>query len=208
MIEYLPPLLLAWSIQITGVLSPGPSVARILGIATSQGRGPALVTVLGIGTASIVLSLATVLGMAAIFAQVAELMTIVRFIGAAYLLWLAYGAFRKAITPPTLEIGTPARSSTGRLWLAGFLLQVTNPKAILFWLAIAAIGGVGEAPTPVVAVFITGAFVISVAGHGLWALVFSAAPIRRAYLAARRPVETLLGTFYAFAAFKLATARS
>lgn len=203
--EYLPQLLLAWSIQLTGVLSPGPSVALILGIAVGQGRAAALITAFGIGTASILLSLATVLGLAALFAQAAEVMTLVRFIGAAYLLWLAYGAFRKAIAPPELRIGAVA---SGRLWLSGFLLQLTNPKAILFWLAVAAVGGVGTAPPHIVALFVAGAFVNSAGGHGLWALALSAAPVRRGYQRLRSPIEAALGAVFTFAAFRLATERS
>lgn len=206
--EYLPELLLAWSIQLTGVLSPGPSVALILGVATTRGRGPALITALGIGTGAIVLALATVVGLTAVFAQVAEVMTFVRIAGASYLLWLAYGAFRKAMSPPALNIAEVPKSNMARTWMAGFLLQISNPKAIFFWLAIASLGGLGAAPLPVIALFVAGAFVNSFCGHGAWALILSAKPIRNAYQSARRPIEALLGSFYVFAAYRLATARS
>ena len=82
------------------------------------------------------------------------------------------------------------------------------PKAILFWLAIASLGGIGDAPWHIVALFVLGAFVNSVTGHGAWALLLSAAPVRRAYQAARRGVEATLGAVFAFAAFTLATARN
>ena len=205
--DYLPELLLALSIQATGILSPGPSVALILGIAASQGRAPALITAVGVGTGSIVLALATVIGITALFAQMAELMTLVRYIGAAYLLWLAWGAFRKALNPPPLKIEAVAGRSARKLALTGFLLQITNPKAILFWLAIASVANIGGAPVEVSALLVLGAFVNSVAGHSLWALVLSAPPIRRGYLGARRPVEAVLGSFFAFAAYKIATER-
>ena len=94
--HYLPQLLLAWSIQWMGVLSPGPSVMLILSVATSQGRAPSLVTASGIACGTIILATATVLGLASLFAQVAELMVAVRLVGAAYLLWLAWKAFRNA----------------------------------------------------------------------------------------------------------------
>ena len=50
--EYLPQLLLAWSIQAMGILSPGPSVALILGVATSRGRLPSVVTAFGVACGS------------------------------------------------------------------------------------------------------------------------------------------------------------
>ena len=173
MLEYLPALALAWSIQLTGTLTPGPAVALILGVAAAQGRRSALILCVGIACASIVLSVATVLGLAAAVAQVAELMVVVRILGAAWLAWLAYGAFRRALNPPPLRTSTEGHRHPLVLARTGFALQVLNPKAIAFWLAIAAVGGIAGAPWPVIATFVAGCFVVSFCGHGVWALLFS-----------------------------------
>lgn len=207
MTEYLPQLLLAWSIQWMGVLSPGPSVALILGVATRQGRLASMITAFGIACGSIVLSLATVLGIAVIFAQVAEIMTVVRFAGAAYLLWLGWCAFRKAVHPPELTFEAGSRGSAIRVGLSGFLLQISNPKAIMFWLAIASLGGAGEAPWPVIAFFVAGTFINSFAGHGGYAWLLSSALVRSAYARGQRWIEGALGCFFVFASYKLATQR-
>ncbi len=205
MSDYLPELLLAWSIQWMGVISPGPSVALLLGVATTQGRAASIVTAFGIACASIVLSLATVLGITAAFAQVADIMTVIRIVGAAYLAWLAYKAFRRAATPPQIgAVAMPARSAW-RTGLTGFVLQLSNPKAIFFWLAIAAVGGLATAPWPVIAVFVVIAFVNSFVGHGAYAWVLSSAPIRKVYDRIRRWIDATLGCFFAFASYKLAT---
>ncbi|SPH24580.1 Threonine efflux protein [Defluviimonas aquaemixtae] len=207
--EYLPQLMLAWSIQVTGILSPGPSVALILAVATSHGRLPAVTTAFGVACGSIILAGATVIGISALFAEVAELMTVVRLIGAGYLLWLAWHAFARAARPSELSVAASiSRRSPWRTALAGFFLQVSNPKAILFWLAIAALGGAGDAPWPVLALFVAGAFVNSFLGHAAWALFLSSGPFRRAYFRARRGIEAALGAFFAFAAFNLAMGRS
>ena len=205
--DYLPPLFLAWSIQAVGIASPGPSVALILGVATGQGRAPSLITALGVACGSAVLATATVVGLAALFAQVAELMTIVRFAGAAYLAWLAYKAFRKAAHPPALDVAAVKRESAWRTGLAGFALQVSNPKAIMFWLAIASLGGVGDAPLPVVVLFVVVSSINSFIGHGAYALLLSSGPVRRAYGRIRRWIEGALGCFFLFASFKLATTK-
>ena len=205
--EYLPQLLLAWSIQAMGILSPGPSVALILGVATSRGRLPSVVTAFGVACGSIVLAVATVVGVTAILAQVAELMTVLRFAGAAYLAWLAVKAFRNAASAPKLVVERIGRESAWRTGLAGFALQISNPKAIMFWLAIASVGGVGEAPLPVVALFVLVAFLNSFLGHGGYALLLSSGPVRSAYVRARRWIEAGLGCFFLFASVKLATAR-
>jgi threonine/homoserine/homoserine lactone efflux protein len=205
--EYWPQLLLAWSIQAMGILSPGPSVALILGVATSRGRLPSVVTAFGVACGSIVLSVATVAGVTAILAQVAELMTVLRIVGAAYLAWLAWKAFHNAVSTPKLVVQQVGRESIWRTGLAGFALQISNPKAIMFWLAIASVGGVSDAPLPVVALFVAVAFLNSFLGHGGYALLLSSAPVRGAYAQARRLIEAGLGCFFLFASVKLATAR-
>ncbi len=207
MAEYLPQLLLAWSVQLMGVVSPGPGVALILGVAVSQGRLPSLVTAFGIACGSIILSVATVVGIAAIFAQVAELMTVIRLVGAAYLAWLAWKSFRIAANPPVLRITPVSARSAWQTGLTGFFLQLSNPKAIFFWLAVASVGGVGDAPLPVIVLFVAGAFVNSFAGHGGYALLLSSTPFRSTYQRFRRWIEGGLGCFFLFASYRLATTR-
>ncbi len=190
-----------------GILSPGPSVALILGVATSRGRLPSLVTAFGVACGSIVLSVATIIGLTALLAQVAELMTVLRWAGAAYLAWLAYKAFRNAASATKLTVEKVGRESVWRTGLAGFALQVSNPKAIMFWLAIASLGGIGDAPLSVVVLFVAVVFLNSFIGHGAYAVLLSSAPARNAYGRARRYIESGLGSFFLFAGFKLATTR-
>lgn len=206
--DYLPKMLLAWSIQWMGILSPGPSVMLILGVATGRGRFPALTTAFGIACGSIILSTATVLGIAVIFAQLAELMNVVRFVGAGYLFWLAYKAFGKAVNPPPLTIEVHRDSDLWRTVISGFMLQISNPKAIFFWLAVAGVGGVGDAPAPMVGLFIAVAFLNSFAGHGAYALLLSSTPVRALYQRFRSWVEGFLGCFFIFAGYKILTSRT
>ena len=87
--DWLPNLAIAWTIQITGILSPGPGVAMLLGIGTTRGRAASLRACLGIAIAAIILATITVLGLATIWAEAAFDITAIKFIGAAYLSWLA-----------------------------------------------------------------------------------------------------------------------
>ena len=202
---FLPGFIAAYAILLVGASSPGPAVAMLLGISTTQGRGPAMVTCLGIATGSMTINLLTMLGVGLLLSQAAWAMTLLRLIGAAYLIWLAWGAFRKMLNPPDVTVDATAVQPIPALFAKGYLLQVTNPKAIAFWLAIAAVGAVEGAPVPVVAAFVTGAFVISFAAHAAWALVLSSRLVRSAYASGRRWVEAGLGSFFTFAAVKLAT---
>ena len=205
--DHLPQLMLAWSILLVGVLSPGPSVMLILGVAMGQGRGAAVATALGVACGSMTLSIATVLGLSIIFAELAHAMEIVRFAGAGYLFFLAFKSFGKMLNPPPLAPLTPGLRSFRRQVAGGYLLQVSNPKAIMFWLAIAGVGGVGDAPAPIVLLFVAGSFLMSFTGHGAYALLLSSSMVRAGLTRFRRVVEAALGGFFVFAGVKLLTAK-
>jgi threonine/homoserine/homoserine lactone efflux protein len=202
---YLPGFIAAYAILLVGASSPGPAVAMLVGIATEQGRGPSLMAALGIAVGSMTLNILTLLGVGLLLSQAAWAMSALRVIGSAYLVYLAYGAFRKAISPPKLTPADMTPRAPWRHFAHGYLLQVTNPKAVAFWLAIASVGAVEGAGFGITLLFVAGAFVISFGCHAAWGLALSARPLRSAYAKARRGLEALLAGFFFFAAFKLAT---
>lgn len=205
---YLPGFIAAYSILLVGASSPGPSVAMLIGIATSEGRAPALLATLGIALGSVTINILTMLGVGLILSQVAWGVSAMRINGSAYLLWLAYGAFKKMLHPPLFQSVATSQRTPLKYFLVGYLLQVTNPKAIAFWVAIASIGATDGGSAGIIALFIAGAFSISFLCHGAWAFALSSSPIRVAYTAARRWIEAALGVFFSFAAYKLATSES
>lgn len=205
---YLPGIAAAYAILFVGASSPGPSVALLVGIATEQGRTPALIATLGIALGSMTINVLTMLGIGLFLSQMAWAMSLLRIAGAAYLLYLAYGAFRKAIHPPEMQPMKPIHGVRLRHFTTGYLLQVTNPKAISFWLAIASIGAVENAKAAIVVLFVAGAFLISFTGHGIWAVALSLDPVRKAYVAWRRWIEVTLGGLFVFFSYKLVTAES
>lgn len=210
MIEFAPffsGFIAAYAILLVGASSPGPSVAMLIGLATSEGRGPALIATAGIALGSATINILTMLGVGLLLSQAAWAMTGLRIIGAAYLLYLAWGAFKKMRNPPDLEPLDVKRRSAWRHFMVGYLLQVTNPKAIAFWLAIASIGATAGGGIGIVLLFIAGACTISFICHGAWAMAMSARSIRVAYSRARRWIEGALGVFFVFAAYKLATTK-
>ncbi|MEL7282543.1 MAG: LysE family transporter [Pseudomonadota bacterium] len=101
---YLPGILTAYSILLVGASSPGPAVAMLLGISTTQGRTQSLIASLGIATGSMTINVLTMLGIGLLLSEAAWAMTALRIIGASYLIWLAWSAFRKAIDPPSVQV--------------------------------------------------------------------------------------------------------
>lgn len=204
-LPFLPGFLAAYAILLVGALSPGPSVALLLGIAVAQGRASALVASGGIAVGSVCINLATLAGVGLLLSEAAWALQSLRLLGGAYLAWLSYCAFKRALNPPVVTVAKAAPGALWRQFLTGFLVQTTNPKSIAFWLAIAAINATHGGGAGVIAAFVSGAFVISFVCHGAWALTLSCSPVRRAYQRARRRVEAALGLLFAFFAFRLAT---
>jgi len=203
---YISGIFAAYAILLVAASSPGPAVALLVGIATAHGRTPALVATLGISLGSMTINILTMLGVGIVLSQAAWAVNVLRVIGAAYLLYLAYGAFTKAFRPPSLNILELKHPSITKQFFTGYLLQVTNPKAISFWIAIASIGAVDGAPHLIVSMFVAGAFLISFCCHGAWALALSINSVRRGYVAIRRWIEGTLGCLFTFFAYRLVTA--
>jgi threonine/homoserine/homoserine lactone efflux protein len=115
------------------MLIPGPNLALIVANTVSRGRPAGFATLAGT-TAAMVPQLAlTCLGMTALIAGAAEAFSALRWLGVAYLVYLAYRAF----TAPDEDLGhvAPQRLPLRRLALRGFLVSLSNPKTLFFFAA-------------------------------------------------------------------------
>jgi threonine/homoserine/homoserine lactone efflux protein len=97
--------------------------------------------------------------------------------------------------------------SLRRLYFKGFLLHVTNPKAIFVWISMVSLALPAGAPSSVMAIFIAGCLTIGLLSLNVMALMFSAAPVVKAYRKARRWIEGGMAAFFAFVGVKLLLAR-
>jgi threonine/homoserine/homoserine lactone efflux protein len=116
------------------LLTPGPAVLFIVARSIEQGRLAGLVSDLGIHAATIVHVLAATLGLSALLASSALAFSIVKYAGAAYLIWIGLKKiFGRAVAA---EVGTASkRFGYGRLFRDGFIVNLLNPKTALFFLA-------------------------------------------------------------------------
>lgn len=117
------------------IMIPGPSVLFVLGRSISLGRRGGLLSVLGNALGMLPAIAAVALGVGAIVSESVVIFTIVKVVGAAYLVFLGLQAIRhrKARAMPD---ATTAPRSTFRLLLEGFVVGVTNPKTIAFFVAV------------------------------------------------------------------------
>lgn len=209
LVAYLPDLLLLYAAFALAVASPGPSTMMIMSTAMKLGRIPALSLAMGVSAGSFTWGLLAAAGVSALIAAHASALQVIKLLGGAYLMFLAWRSARSALTrdAPQATDETLVREPLRRLMLRGYLMHLINPKAILGWTAIIAIGLPGQAPGVVLVAILAGCLVISLTLNCSYALVFSSAPMAAAYRRLRRWIDVTLAGFFAFAGVKLLSAR-
>jgi len=115
-------------ITIILLLTPGPIVTLVVATSASKGLRAGLITVAGTSTGNAILLATIAFGLGFILANVSLAFEAMRWIGAAYLIWLGIQAWRGA------GEATPASPDRLQFW-RGFLVAISNPKAIAFYTA-------------------------------------------------------------------------
>lgn len=122
-----------FGIAVLLALSPGPDNLFVLTQSMLWGRSAGLWVVLGLCTGVLGHTLAVSVGLAAVFAASEAAFLAVKLAGAAYLLYLAWGALRSGAA--TGEQARPPRQTGGQLYRRGIIMSLTNPKVTIFFLA-------------------------------------------------------------------------
>lgn len=206
---YLPQLAIAWTAYLIATASPGPAIIAIIATSVSQGRRAGLALSLGVLTGSYTWAILTTSGLSALIRTYGHAIVVLKIVGGCYLLWLAWNAFRSALKNAEAYRAQIALRplSPRRQYLKGLGIHLTNPKAIFSWIMLTSLGMPPGAPTGVMVAFIAGCMATGLVVFLGFALVFSLGPVHRAYLKSRRAIEAVMAGFFAFAGFKLLTAR-
>lgn len=188
-------------------LAPGPDNIFVLTQSALRGRGPGLIIMLGLCTGLIVHTLAVAVGVAIIFQTSALAFSLLKFCGAGYLLYLGWQAFRS----PAAELQGEGNGglSCGALYRRGIIMNITNPKVSIFFLAfLPQFADPGRGPVAPQLLLLGGLFIVATI------LVFGAIALLAGTLGQwlkRSPraqgfLNKIAGTVFLALAIKLATA--
>ena len=128
-----------WAFMLASVvliLIPGPSVLFVIGRSLALGRVGGLLSVLGNAIGMLPLVAAVALGVGAIVAQSVVLFTVIKFAGALYLVYLGIQAIRHRADAAAAVNGDAPPRPHWRQLAEGFVVGITNPKTIAFFVAV------------------------------------------------------------------------
>ncbi len=128
----------AWAFALAAfalIILPGPSVLFVIGRSLSLGRKGGLLSVVGNALGMLPAIVLVSVGIGAIVAESVQVFSIIKFVGAAYLIYLGVQAIRHR-SDHAEAASTAARPSGFRLLREGFFVGVSNPKTIVFFVAV------------------------------------------------------------------------
>ncbi|WP_456385448.1 LysE family translocator [Desulfolithobacter sp.] len=137
--EYFNEFLTVALVHLLAVASPGPDFAMVLRQSLVAGRQAALWTSVGIGTGILIHVAYALMGLGLIISRSIELFSIIKLAGGAYLLYVGWKSLRSRPDAPATNQAVPGQTREYTAWQAfrtGFLTNVLNPKATLFFLSL------------------------------------------------------------------------
>lgn len=197
--------------HLLAVASPGPDFALVLRQSLRHGRRTAVWTSAGIGTAILVHVTYSLLGLGLLIRGSELWFNVVKYAGAAYLAWLGIQSIRSQPRQAGADTDAPA---SGRpppergAFATGFLTNVLNVKATLFFLSLFVLVISPQTPKAIQAAYGLWMAFATTAWFVLVSLVFTRDEIRRRFLRHGHWIDRVLGVvFLAFAASLVVTKR-
>jgi len=118
------------------VAIPGPTVLLVISYALAHGRKSATATVLGVGLGDFTSMTASMLGLGAFLLTSATHFTVLKWIGAAYLIYMGVRLWRAPVGPANAaEAKETAETKPWRIFLHAYVVTALNPKGIIFFIA-------------------------------------------------------------------------
>ena len=188
-------------------IAPGPDNIFVLTQSALYGRTAGVLVTLGLCTGVIVHTGAVALGVAAVFSTSALAFNVLKILGAGYLLYLAWQAFRAGVSQ--IDDGTGEVLNRRQLYFRGVIMNITNPKVAIFFLAFLPQFADPERGSLPLQIFLLGAmFVLSallVFGGIAWFAGYLGDWLRRSKRA-QLVMNRVAGTVFAALALRLAVA--
>ncbi len=174
--------------------SPGPANISNAAIAMRHGRRASLIYGLGLSVALVIWGTLAATGMGAVLQASAWLLAVLKVLGGCYLLWLAWQSGRSALRKEAAEVG---EIGVGRWFWRGLILNLSNPKSVIAWMAALSMG-LDPADTAL-SVLLTTLVCVAVAflNNLSYSLIFSMGGMMAVYRRCRRWIDGASAALFA-----------
>lgn len=134
----MPPLESFLAVAVAGLAlsaTPGPSMLYVLSRTVGQSRSAGFASAIGLCLGGVLLAIATAWGLGAVFMTFDELVLALKYLGAAYLVWLGVGMIREARATAQADLAATSvtQKPLAQIMWQGVLVELLNPKTVLFF---------------------------------------------------------------------------
>jgi threonine efflux protein len=181
-------------------ISPGPANLAVMNVSMRSGKLHGLSLGAGIVSGSVCWGMIAALGLSTFLSTNAYAFTIVKTLGGLYLCWMAYKALSSARkkTSDLLMESEYINESLGKSYLQGFIIHITNPKAVFAWASVMTLGLQPDvAVWSLALILIAGGCTLQAIVVGGYAVIFSTKTMMSFYGRSRKKIESVLGILFA-----------
>jgi RhtB (resistance to homoserine/threonine) family protein len=204
---YLPEFLTIVVAHALAVASPGPDFALVLRQSLAHGRRPAVWSSIGIGCGLSFHIAYCILGLGYFLKNTPAALSTVQYLGAAYLTWVGIQALRAQPRTGDLELKGADAPNNRAAWLTGFVVNLLNPKAALFFISLFALGVDPRTPKGVQVGYGVWMTLATIAWFCFVSIVFTREAVRRRFLRQGHWIDRALGVVFIGFAVSLLFAR-
>ena len=196
--EALSVLVPVFAVFIPALILPGPDFVGVVRSSVTRGTTAGLLTTLGVSIGLGVYATLSLLGLSAILVEYQWLTWAVRVLGGLYLAWLGIKLLRARPAAPGSDIAAGGLSGEvrGNSLLFGFLVTLTNPKAIVLFASVFATAVTAATPLWLMVLMVVLVMASSLTWYTIVTLFMSSAPVMRRFQHARHWIERIAGASF------------
>ena len=197
-LEALSVLIPVFAVFIPALILPGPDFVGVVRSSLTRGTAAGLLTTLGVTIGLGFYATLSLLGLSAILVEYQWLTWAVRVLGGLYLAWLGIKLLRAKPAKPGEEMaaGSASGNPRGNSLLFGFIVTLTNPKAIVLFASVFATAVTASTPLWLMALMVGLVMLSSLVWYTIVSLFMSSTPVMRRFQHARHWIERIAGASF------------
>lgn len=181
-------------------VSPGPANISNAAVAMSFGRKTSLIYGAGLSCGLVFWGLIAASGMGAVLQSSLYVLMVLKVLGGLYLLWLAWQSGRSALRSDADKVSVPAK---GRWFWRGLVLNLSNPKSVIAWMAALSVGLGPDDGLLSVAAATAICIIAGFLNNFLYSMLFSVSGMMAGYRRFRRWIDGVVAGLFAVAGLGL-----